>query len=53
MPKFWTSFFSGQSLLLSTTILNDISTYVQYQCGVATHGEIALKNLQDAIITTI
>jgi len=23
MPKFWTPFFSGQSLLLSATVLND------------------------------
>jgi len=24
MPKFWTPFFSGQPLLLSTIVLNDI-----------------------------
>jgi len=26
MSKFWTPFFSGQSLLLSTTVLNDITS---------------------------
>jgi len=37
MPKFRTSFFSGQFLLLSTTVLNDIHTYKCYSILIASN----------------
>jgi len=42
MPKFWTPFFSGQSLLLSTTILNDKRNY-EFKRGVHRNQLLPLK----------